>query len=107
MFRVFTTKEFDNDFERLDESEKKRVRIIMSQLKEQGDSVGKPLGRIYFREKKFGGKRLYFLVYKEFMVVLAVGIGDKKVQQAEINKIIFHIKEYEIFIRRELEKRKD
>lgn len=107
MFRVFTTEEFDKDFEKLDESEKKQVRAIMSQLKEQGDSVGKPLGRSYFREKKFGGKRLYFLVYKEFMVVLAVGMSNKKTQQDEIDNIISHIKEYELFIRRELEKRKD
>jgi mRNA-degrading endonuclease RelE of RelBE toxin-antitoxin system len=54
MFRVFTTKEFDNDFNHLDESDKKRVSKIMNQLKEQGGDVGKPLGRDYFREKKFG-----------------------------------------------------
>jgi mRNA-degrading endonuclease RelE of RelBE toxin-antitoxin system len=107
MFKVFTTREFDKDFEKLDESEKKQVRVIMLQLRERGDNVGKPLGRKYFREKKFGGKRLYFLVYKEFIVALAVGMSDKKAQQAEIDDIIFHIKEYEIFIRRELEKRKD
>ena len=52
-FRVFTTNEFDNDFNNLDESEKVRVRKIMNQLKEQGDSVGKPLTLPYFREKKF------------------------------------------------------
>jgi|GEM_PF-2121937 len=34
MFRVFTTKEFDEIFEKLDESDKKRVRKIMGQLKE-------------------------------------------------------------------------
>lgn len=98
MFRVFTTEEFDNDFKKLDESEKKQVRAIMSQLKEQGDSVGKPLGRNYFREKKFGGKRIYLIVYKQFMVVLAVGISNKKTQQETISKIISEIKEYEKFI---------
>lgn len=95
MFRVFTTREFENRFEKLDESENKQVREIMSQLKEQGDSVGKPLGRNYFREKKFGGKRLYFLVYKEFMVVLSVAISNKKTQQETIDKIISRIKSYE------------
>jgi mRNA-degrading endonuclease RelE of RelBE toxin-antitoxin system len=105
MFRVFTTKEFDNDFKHLDESDKKRVAKIMNQLKEQGGDVGKPLGRDYFREKKFGEKRLYFLIYKQFMIVLAVGISNKKTQQETINKIISEIKEYEKFIIKELEKR--
>ncbi len=60
MFRIFTTREFDEDFNKLDESNKKRARKIMEQIKEQGDGVGKPLGRHYFREKKFEEKRLYF-----------------------------------------------
>lgn len=98
MFRVFTTKEFDNDFDKLDESDKKRVRKIMGQLKEQGDKVGKPLGKPYFREKKFVEKRLYFLVYKQFMIILTVGISSKKTQQITINKIISEIKKYEKFI---------
>ena len=98
MFRVFTTKEFDEDFNNLDESDKKRVRKIMKQLKEQGENVGKPLGKPYFREKKFGEKRLYFLIYKQFTIILAVGISNKKMQQITINKIISEIKEYEGFI---------
>jgi len=102
MFRIFTTKEFDNDFSKLDDSEKKRVRKIMKQLKEQGNKVGKPLGRPYFREKKFGGKRLYFLFYKQFAIILAVGISNKKTQQITINKIISEIKEYEKFIAKRL-----
>lgn len=98
MFRVFTTKEFDEKFEDLDESDKERVRKIMEQLREMGDTVGKPLGKPYFREKKFENKRLYFLVYKEFMVVLGVGISNKKEQQDTIDRIICEIKSYEEFI---------
>jgi len=95
MFKVFTTKEFDEDFNKLDGSDKKIVEKIMNQLKEQGGEVGKPLQRSYFREKKFGNKRLYFLIYKEFMVVLGVAIGDKKLQQTTIDKTISRIKYYE------------
>lgn len=98
MFRIFSTKEFDFDFERLDESEKKRVRKIMIQLKNQGGGIGKPLGLTFFREKKFGSKRLYFLSYDKFTVILAVGISDKKAQQETINRVISEIKEYEKFI---------
>jgi len=99
MFKVFTTDEFDADFESLDESEKKRIRKIMAQLKDQGESVGKPLKVPYFREKRFEGKRLYFLVYKEFAVILALGIGDKKTQQETINQILSDINSYNRFIK--------
>ena len=100
MFRLFTTKEFDNDFLSLDESDKKRVKKIMDELKEKGDGVGKPLGRRYLREKKFGNKRLYFLIYRNQLIVLAVGISDKKMQQNIINKILSELKEYEKYIRK-------
>ena len=103
MFKVFTTKEFDEDFNNLDESEKKRVRKIMSQLKEQGGEVGKPLKVSYFREKRFEGKRLYFLFYKEFAVILGLGIGDKKTQQETINQILSDIDYYKIIIKEKLE----
>jgi len=98
MFRVFTTKEFNEWFEYLDESEKKKLRKIMNHIREKGDSIGKLLGRKYFREKKFGGKRLYFLVYKKFMVILGVGISNKKTQQNTIDKILSEIRNYEKFI---------
>ena len=77
MFRIFTTKEFDEDFDKIDESDKQRIRKIFEQLKEQGDYVGKPLGLPFFKEKRFGEKRLYFLVYEKFMVILAVKKPNK------------------------------
>lgn len=98
MFRIFTTKEFDDKFEKLDESEKKRVKKIMNQLKEQGAYIGKPLKVSYFREKKFKGKRLYFLSYESFMVILAIAISDKKAQQETIDKIISRFDYYKKFI---------
>lgn len=98
MFRIFTTKEFDEDFNKLDGSDKKRVLKIRGQLEKQGSDVGKPLGRPYFREKRFEGKRLYFLVYKEFMIILAIAVSDKKMQQATIDNVIAEIKSYEEYI---------
>ena len=106
MFRVFTTKEFNIEFDNLDKSDKQRISKFMRQLKEQPFS-GKPLGLPYLREKKFDGKRMYFLVYKAFMVILAVGISDKKAQQATINKILADLDKYKGFIIKELSKLKD
>ncbi len=94
MFRVFTTKEFDDNFRKLDESSKKAVRKIMGQLREQGGDIGKPLQVPYFREKRVEDKRVYFLIYKNYKIVLAIAIGDKKTQQKTINKILSEINNY-------------
>ena len=104
-YRIFTTSEFDQDYERLDNSEKERVKKIISRLKIQGGSVGKPLSTNYFREKKLNGKRLYFLVYIEYNVVLAVAISDKKAQQATINQILSDLLYYQKYVLEELKKR--
>lgn len=98
IYRLFTTKEFDKDFDRLEVFEKERVKKILNQLKEKGDDVGKPLHYPYFKEKKFDNKRLYFLVYKNYMVILALAISDKKTQQETIDKIIQELKNYKEII---------
>lgn len=106
MFRVFTTEEFDRDYGRLEGSEQKRVDKILEQLIERGEEVGRPLaGLSFFREKKFGGKRLYFLVYREALIVLAIAISDKKAQQATINKILKELVNYQYYVLETLRKK--
>ncbi len=96
MFRVFTTDEFDKDLAKLDTSEQVRVKKILGQLQQQGANVGKPLsGLSFFREKKFDGKRLYFLAYKEFLIILVIAISGKKAQQATINSILTDLIQYQ------------
>ncbi|MEI7719159.1 MAG: hypothetical protein WCI72_04780 [archaeon] len=102
VFKVYTTKEFDDNFNRLDESNEIRVRKLLNQLKENGDSVGKPLRFPYFREKKFEDKRLYFLVYEGYMVILAVAISDKKTQQETIDAIVSELKNYKEIIEKKI-----
>ena len=98
-YRVFTTEEFDRDFNSLDTSEQIRVNKIFKQLKDQGEFVGKPLsGLSFFREKKLNGKRLYFLVYRDLMVILALAISGKKTQQATINRILLDLAEYQQYV---------
>ena len=99
MFKVFTTQEFDKDFSKLSHQEKERVKKILTQLQEQGSDPGKPLsGLSFFREKKFDGKRLYYLVYKDHFVILAIAISDKKAQQSTINKILLDLIEYQQYV---------
>ena len=49
----------------------------------QGDA----LGRKYFRELKIKGKRLYFLIYEDLVLVLFIALSDKKTQQSTIDAI--------------------
>ena len=60
--------------------------------------TGKPLGVPFFREKKFGGKRLLYLVYHSVSAILLVAITDKKAQEATITEILLHLDEYKAHI---------
>ncbi|MDD5650126.1 MAG: hypothetical protein PHF86_06890 [Candidatus Nanoarchaeia archaeon] len=86
MFRVFRSDWYDKKLEKLDKSEQTRIFEFEQQLKLEPYS-GKPLGYKFFREKKFEGKRLLFLVYEEHKVVFLITITDKKAQQHEIDLI--------------------
>lgn len=98
-FRIFTTEEFDEEFKYLDKSGQIKVNKIFKQLKESGDKIGKPLsGLSFFREKKFGNKRLYYLVYNDISIILTVALSDKKTQQTTINKILLDISEYQLYV---------
>lgn len=106
MFRIFTTEEFESDYNGLDGSEKERVKKVLRQLKENGDYVGKPLGGVsIFKEKKLNGKRLYFLVYKQFSVILILAMSNKKTQQGTINNILSNLAEYQHYVIEALRKR--
>ena len=86
MYRAYRTETFDKKIRKLSAEEQKRIENIEQQLKEN-PFVGKPLGYRFFREKKVGGKRIYYLVYDDLKVVLLVAVSDKKTQQATIDMI--------------------
>lgn len=101
MFRVFTTKEFDNDFRKLDSSIQEKIDKEIEQL-EINPYVGKPLGYKFFREKKVKNYRFYYLIYEEHVVVFIIAISTKKDQQATINTIKSLIPYYKEEIRKKL-----
>ena len=83
---IYETETFSKLYDSMETIEKEWVDKIKLQLKENPD-VGKPLRFDWFREKKLGDKRLYYLVYQNLNRVLLVAFGSKKDQQ----KIIGHI----------------
>lgn len=92
-YEIFFTTEFDHDFNKLDKGEQARIKKAILQLKTK-PYTGKPLGFDFFREKKIEGKRLYFLIYEEFVVVFVIAFGGKKTQQGTINEIKNKLPEY-------------
>ncbi len=94
-YSIFRTARFDKELmktfskveiEEIEEVEKKQLTV--------NPYIGDPLGYRFFREKKLKGKRIYFLIYDDMLAVLMVAISDKKTQQATIDEIKNHLKEY-------------
>src|SRR3989344_8485353 len=86
MFRVFRSGWYKSKLNKIDKSHYNRVLEFEQKLKKSPYS-GKPLGYKFFREKKFNGNRLLFLVYEEHKCVFLITITDKKAQQHEIDMI--------------------
>lgn len=93
MYRVFRSEWYDEKLKKLDKSEVTRIEKFEQHLKKEPFS-GKPLGYRFFREKKFNGKRLLFLVYEEHSIVFCVTITDKKAQQRDIDFIVANLNVY-------------
>ena len=92
--KVLETETFSRLFDVLEGKEKEWIKKVIGQLKENS-KVGKPLGFEWFREKKLGGKRLYYLVYEESNTVLLVAFGGKKNQQRIIAHVLQNKERYE------------
>ena len=101
MPRVLSTKEFDTWEKLLPKEYQDQIKRIIRQLKETHD-VGKPLGFPFFREKKIGKYRVYFLVYEDVDTILLITISDKKTQQDTIDKIKENLDYYYDLIRKNL-----
>jgi len=91
--KVLETETFSRLFETLEIEEKEWIKKVIQQLEENA-TVGKPLRFKWFREKKLGGKRLYYLVYKKSNSVLLVAFGAKKEQQKMISHILQNKEKY-------------
>ena len=85
-YKIYTTKEFDKDFTKLDKSIQRAIDNEIEQL-EISPYVGKSLNYKFFREKKVKNFRFYYLIYEEFIVVFLIAISDKNEQQKTIDLV--------------------
>ncbi len=86
-YKVYTTPEFDRLFEELSKEEQIEVDKLTKKELPGNPYQGRALGFKFFREKRIGGKRVYFLIYDDYVIVLMVAIGDKKTQNKDIAQI--------------------
>ena len=101
MYKIFTTEEFDRDFDKLDTSLQIQIEKAIEQL-ETNPFVGKPLGYKFFREKKVKNYRIYYLIYEDYIVTFIIAISSKKDQQEAIDKIKNLISYYREEIKRKI-----
>ncbi len=101
MTRVLSTKEFDTWERLLPKDYQEQIQGFIKELK-QNYNTGKPLGYPFFREKKMGKYRLYFLIYEDMDTVLLVTISDKNAQQDTIDNIKVQLDYYKQLIRKNL-----
>ena len=93
MFRAFRTDWYEKKLKKLISEEQERIKDIEQELK-KSPYDGKPLGYTFFREKKFNGKRLLFLVYENHKAIFLITITDKKTQQKVIDLIKVNLDAY-------------
>jgi mRNA-degrading endonuclease RelE of RelBE toxin-antitoxin system len=95
MYAVFRTHRFDKELaKQFSQEEQKQVSQFEQKQLAHNPYSGDPLSYPFFREKKVGGKRVYFLVYEDIKAVLMVGVSNKKTQQETINEIKDKLNEY-------------
>jgi len=86
IYKVFHSERFDKELNKFSKDFKDWVDKIEDQLVEN-PYVGDSLGEKWFREKKYGKYRIYYLIYDNLQSVYMVGISEKKDQQKVINTI--------------------
>lgn len=102
LYRVLVTQLPDEKAKMLEKSVQEWIKQTEKKL-EENPHTGKPIGFVWFREKKFGKYRLYFLIYEDLKAVFVVNLSEKKDQQKIINSIILHREEYRLEVIRFLQ----
>ena len=92
-YQIYETETFSKLYDVMEKVEQEWVEKIKQQLIENSQ-VGKPLKFDWFRENKFGDKRMYYLVYKNVSKILLVSFGSKKYQQKIIDHVIGNKERY-------------
>ena len=75
MFKVIGTDTYFRELKKFPKSDQEVARDIPQQLC-ANPFVGKQLTYPFLREKKIGGRRIYYLIYEDLKLVLIVATSD-------------------------------
>ena len=92
-YAVYAIESFDKETSRLDALDEQILKKTFLQLKEN-PFVGDAIRYRFFLEKRLREKRIYYLIYEEFSIVLLIAFGGKKAQQETIDEIVKLLPEY-------------
>jgi len=97
MNTVYETEVFSELLEGCDKREKIWIEKIKDQLV-NNLQVGKPLHFDWFREKKLGNQRLFYIINESTKKAVLISFGTKKEQQSIINHILANKERYFKFV---------
>ncbi len=92
------TEEFEKQYHKLPPDIKTRFEKQFRKVEENPFGIGKTLGYPWFRELKNDKFRVYYLVYDQQVIVLFVGVSEKKSQQLAIDIIKHNLVVFKEFI---------
>jgi len=92
-FVIIGTETYQQELQEWPKAEREAAEKLPKKLAEN-PFVGKSLSYPFLREKKIGGRRIYYLIYEDLNLVLLVALSEKKDQQATIHHIKDHLKEF-------------
>src|SRR3989344_2197631 len=96
-FKVYHSASFDQKLEKFDAEFERQIDKIEDQMV-INPYVGDPLHVKWFREKRVGVFRIYFIIYEDLKSVFMVAISGKKDQQRVINTIRLLLDSYRVEI---------
>jgi len=99
MFVVIGTETYLQQLKKWPKADRESAEKLPKHLAEN-PLAGKPLNYPYLREKRVSGRRIYYLIYPEFRVILLVAVSGKKDQQDTIDHIRMQLEEYKIIAER-------
>ena len=92
------TEEFEKQYGKLPTDIKDRFEKQFRKVEENPYGIGKTLGCPWFRELKNDKFRVYYLIYDQQVIVLFVGVSDKKSQQIAIDVIKHNLAVFKRFV---------
>ena len=96
-YTIYATASFQKYYDGLDQNEQGWIDQIKKQLEQ--NVTGKVLRFIWFREKKYLNKRLYYLINELTKKILFISFAPKKDQKEMIKYIIKNMEELLNYLR--------